>query len=118
MGAKDWTAHRLSWWLVYGEIPEGLCVCHHCDTPACVEPTHLFLGTHQDNRDDAVRKSRHARGEKSGHAKLTEQDIIDIRAAIAAGETNLSIAKRYPVNDASISNIRIGHTWKHVKGEA
>lgn len=113
-----WAAHRLVWWLLHGNIPEGLEVCHHCDNRACFEITHLFLGTRLENQRDAVKKDRHARGTRCGHAKLTDQDILDIRAAIAAGETNLSISKRYPVNDASISNIRSGHTWKHVKGQA
>lgn len=117
-GTKRWAAHRFVWWMLHGDIPDGLEVCHHCDNPPCFEPTHLFLGTTQDNKADSIRKSRHARGTRCGQAKLTDQDILDIRAAIAAGETNLSISKRYPVNDASISNIRTGHTWKHIKGEA
>lgn len=113
-----WAAHRLAWWLLHGDIPAGLEVCHHCDNRACFEITHLFLGTVQDNQADKVAKGRQARGESCGLHKLTEQDVLEIRAAIAAGETNLSISKRYPVNNASISNIRTGHTWKHVKGEA
>lgn len=117
-GSKRWPAHRFAWWVVYGEIPDGLEVCHHCDNPSCFEITHLFLGTTQDNRADCVRKNRHARGERSGPAKLTDAAVLEIRAAIAAGETNLSIARRHGVSDASISNIRNGYTWKHVKGES
>lgn len=58
---KQYRTHRLAWTIAYGPIPNNLCVCHHCDNPACVRPTHLFLGTNQDNMDDKIRKGRQAR---------------------------------------------------------
>lgn len=61
-------AHRVSWGLYVGNIPSGLSICHRCDTPACVNPEHLFLGTHSDNAVDSVNKSRHRNSRKT-HCK-------------------------------------------------
>ena len=63
---RSWAAHRFAWRLEFGEIPKGLFVCHHCDTPACVRPDHLFLGTARDNNQDASTKGRSAFGDKNG----------------------------------------------------
>lgn len=112
-------AHRYSWRRHKGEIPSGLFVLHKCDNPACVNPDHLFAGTHQDNQDDKVSKGRQARGaklahprasgERSGTAKLTAQQVAEIRAS---STPQRALAARYGVTQAAISLIKIGRNWK------
>ncbi len=104
-------AHRLSYEMHFGIIPGDLQVCHKCDNPACVNPDHLFLGTVLDNRRDCVSKGRQAYGEKNGRAKLTVQQVREIRAS---SESLRSIAKRYGVSQALISAIRSRKLWGHV----
>lgn len=75
---KKGNKSRLSYELFIGPR-NGLFVCHHCDNPNCVRPSHLFLGTNNDNRQDSVQKRRHAHGERHGAAKLTDEQIKEIR---------------------------------------
>jgi hypothetical protein len=112
-------AHRLSWRMHFGEIPEGLCVCHTCDVPACVNPAHLFLGTHADNNRDMQAKGRYDRvkrpkGARHWGAKLTDADVLAIRAAFAAGATQTEIAANYAVRVQSIHRIVHRKSWAHV----
>jgi hypothetical protein len=113
-------AHRVSWELSNGPIPDGLWVLHRCDNPPCVRPEHLFLGTPRDNTLDMHLKGRAgirgARGSRNAKAKLTEEDIIRIRDRFAAGEMIVSLAVEYVVSVASVSNIVNGRTWGHVGG--
>ena len=108
-------AHRLSYALAHGVIPGAFIVCHHCDTPLCVNPHHLFLGTSQDNADDMVSKGRQSvanqSGARNGNAKINDAQLEEIRARIAAGETNVSIAKDYPIGHAMVSRIRRGRAY-------
>ncbi len=108
---KNWLAHRAAYTEAYGEIPEGMLVCHHCDNPPCVNPEHLFLGTPADNSSDMTAKGRQARGEASGKAKLTEDQVRAIRA-----DTRMrrEIAADYGVDSTVVSRIRLRHTWRHV----
>lgn len=110
-------AHRLSFELHRGSIPAGLCVCHTCDNRACVNPAHLFIGTNSDNVADKVAKGRQSRlpGMRNGRAKLTEQEVVDIRASV--GVTATSLARRYGVSIALISEILLGKSWAHLGSE-
>lgn len=82
-GIKSGLTHRLSWMFHHGKIPDGICVCHKCDNKKCVNPDHLFLGTHQDNMDDIRRKKRHANTIKrecpKGHEYSGFNLIVDKR---------------------------------------
>lgn len=104
-------AHRLSWSLHYGDAPADQEVCHACDMPACVNPVHLFLGTHGENMADRDVKMRQAHGEKQGAAKLTEADVREI---MASRGTCQSLADQFGVHLATVNDIRRGITWKHL----
>lgn len=99
-------AHRVSWQLFRGEIPEGMYACHSCDNPRCVKPSHLFLGTPADNMQDRDRKGRHRCG--IGRAKL---DIAQVREIRAAKESQVKLAKMYGVHQSTISDIKNRVHW-------
>lgn len=94
----------------------GLLVCHKCDNTRCVNPDHLFLGTHQDNVDDKMRKGRHntGRGEAYKHAKLTDEKVLYIRDC---EKTSEQLAKELNVSTSNINAIRSGKRWKHIGGK-
>ena len=107
-------AHRMSWIVFRGDIPDGMCVCHKCDTPRCVNPEHLFLGSHLDNTADAYAKGRMAI-QKEGfdfhftrlrrYRKLTDKAVLEIRAS---NEPLIVLSERYGVSKACISTTRRG----------
>jgi hypothetical protein len=107
-------AHRVSWELHRGQIPEGLFVCHKCDVRCCVNPDHLFLGTQQDNVNDMMRKGRgkyaHA-GAKNPQAKLTDADVIAIRSSRKPYQT---IAEQFGIATVTVGLVRRRITWRHV----
>ncbi len=108
-------AHRASWIAHFGQIPEGLFVCHRCDTPACVNPGHLFLGTHTDNMDDMVSKGRQPKtrtfGEDNGRSKLNPEQVNKIRE-MRGSLRQREIAKMFGVTQAMVSKIQLGQFWK------
>ena len=110
-------AHRVSWELANGPIPEGLLVCHHCDNPPCVNPDHLFLGTDRDNARDAIRKGRMKHGRPTT-AKLTDASAAAIHVALAIGTSKAELARRFSVSETLIYNIATGRAWPRSQGES
>ena len=120
-------AHRFSWEQSHGPIPIGLCVLHHCDVPACVNPEHLFLGSKRDNNQDMCKKGRHVsggthcgkngkyeRGEHHHHARLTEETVRNIRRDRLLGISFSELATRYGIGVGHAYRIATRKAWKHV----
>ena len=107
-------AHRVAYQLYVGEIPDGLCVLHHCDNPSCVRPDHLFLGTNDDNVRDRDGKGRGAIGEKNGSAKLTEEQVKTIRSKRKEGAHTIDLAKQFGVAQRTISKIVLYQKWAKI----
>lgn len=103
---KSRYAHRVSYELTHGEVPVGLLVCHRCDNPPCVNPSHLFLGTHADNMRDMRLKGR-----GPPQMKLTARDVLAIRES---RDSSTVIASEFGVTTNTIRDIRRRHTWRHV----
>lgn len=108
-------AHRLAYVLAHGPIAGDLDVCHRCDNPPCCNPRCLFAGTKAENQHDKGAKGRAAKGERNGGGgKLTSDQVLVIRAALAAGEGPTSIGRRFGVSKTLIMYIRDGKLWSHV----
>lgn len=108
-------AHRFSWDYHHGPIPLGLCVCHTCDQKLCINPAHLFIGTHGENMRDRNEKRRQARGEGHGVAKLDDLTVQWIRSQHRSGRGHKRIARDLGVNKSTVARVLKGETWKHVK---
>lgn len=97
-----------------GPIPGGYFVCHHCDNPLCVRPSHLFLGTASDNMTDKTAKGRQTKGELVNTAKLSEAQVLEIRSKLSGGASRIELARVYGVGYSTISYIANGKSWKHL----
>jgi hypothetical protein len=110
-GGRPLRTHRLAWELAHGPIPEGMYVCHHCDNPPCCRPDHLFLGTSADNAADAWTKGRR----RKGNAKMTEEQVRELRRRYDAGEGVRALAKEFGIHHSVASRISTRQAWKDVQ---
>jgi len=117
---RETRAHRLSWVIHFGVIPDGLCVLHKCDNPACIRPDHLFTGTKLDNLRDAVAKGRpisQRRGELNSGSKLTEAQVLEIRRKYRKGVHGFgatTLCKEFGVSPRAINQIVRRLMWDHI----
>jgi hypothetical protein len=113
LDGKIHKAHRAAWIIFCGPITDGLHVCHRCDVPLCVNPEHLFLGTHAENIQDAGRKGRmtRARGEAHHNARLTASIVRAIRQADGGLD---DLAAQFGVDRTTIHRIKTNRAWRHV----
>lgn len=109
---KFYGAHRISFASHNGPIPDGMFVCHRCDNPACINPKHLFLGTHADNMADCARKGRapglRNAAEGNGQSLLSREDAV---AILKSKDFQRVLAKRYGVSRSTIAMLKAGRTW-------
>jgi len=131
---KEWLAHRLSWVIRHGDIPECLQVLHNCpsgDNPACVNPDHLFLGTKSDNTKDMWAKNRGVKpplspwpkgcprpgqtGERHVQSKLTDEAVREIRKSYRPRKVSMQrLADKFGVSRTAVAFVIRGHTWSSV----
>lgn len=115
LGTRSVIAARVSYVLFKGKISSNL-VCHTCDNILCVNPKHLFLGTHKDNAQDMIQKGRKflTYGTTNGRAKLKDKEVIAIRSLAKHGVSNSSLAKQFNVSYSNICLITSGKSWQHL----
>ena len=110
-------AHRVSWELHFGMIQGDVCVLHTCDNPLCVNPKHLWLGSHADNMNDMSERGRSfSRGESNNNSKLTEDDVLEIRRLLKISHlVQRDIAKKFEVTATLVSSIKYYKNWNYPK---
>jgi len=116
VGRKLWKAHRFAWTKMHGGIPDGLQVLHRCDVRACINVEHLFLGTLADNMADRNAKGRQARlqGERHNLRKLSDAQVLEIRAAHLAGESTARLAAKFGVHKSTAHRAATRRNWRHL----
>lgn len=110
-------AHRVSYMIYVGEIPDGLDVCHSCDNRKCINPEHLFAGTRLENMQDAVSKGRQARGNKLPQTKLTEDAVVEMRTMRESGAKYIDLADKFGVSFSAIAAVITKRTWGWLNAE-
>lgn len=128
-GDHNEQAHRISWELYRGAIPNGLCVCHRCDVGLCVNPDHLFLATQKENVADMLSKGRkiiglsgqhgnHAKGEWNGQAKITYAEAKEMQTRYDAGERNIAaLSRAFDMSESQTRRIVWRQSWRHGDGK-
>lgn len=119
---RQFRAHRVMYEIATGPIPRGLIVMHTCDNPGCVNSQHLLTGTYKDNTQDMIRKGRKhltigskaQRGTLNGKARLTEDDVREIRRRHAAGEMQIDLGPEFGITQGAVHKVISRRTWKHV----
>jgi len=115
---QSFGAHRVSYFLRYQKDPGELCVCHTCDNPKCVNPSHLWLGSFKDDMQDMTKKGRgripHLKGSQCGASKLTDQQVLDIRAYHVQGTSQRALSRQYKVVPQTVNDIIHRKTWAHI----
>lgn len=119
VNGKPQYAHRVSWTIFRGPIPNEMHVLHHCDNPPCIRPSHLFLGDDLANQRDSIAKGRHTapplvRGADHKLAKLTNDHVREIRALHQAGTSQTDLARKFEVSLSSVHRIVHNQSWRHV----
>lgn len=108
-------AHIASYCLHTGDMStSGFAICHHCDNPPCVNPAHLFKGTHSDNVQDAMEKGRMALGDKNPNAKLTDEEAAEIKRRKANGEKTSVLMVEFGVSKPTIDRVARGYSFSHL----
>lgn len=110
-----YVAHRASYEVFVGAVPDDMFVCHKCDNPQCVNPSHLFVGTPQDNSRDMASKKRHMFGQINGNAKLTEEQARTILSLKDCGKSRQAIADDFGICRVTVSKIWTGELWPHLR---
>lgn len=110
-GVRKERAHRMAWILTRGKIPSGFSLLHQCDTPACVNPKHLRLGTQQENQAEMKERNRSARGTRNGQSKLTEAQVKAIRKS---KDSYSALARRFNVHWQTVARAARRETWSCV----